>query len=42
MSKNTIVILGVVAAIVVIVAVGIGIHHAINPSMPMAPVAPMK
>jgi len=35
MSKKTITILIVVAAVVVLTAVGIGIHHLMNPAIPM-------
>ncbi len=35
MSKKTITILVVIAVIVVLAAVGVGIHHMINPAMPM-------
>lgn len=35
MSKKTMIILSVVAAIVVIAAVAYGIHHAMYPTMPM-------
>ena len=35
LSKKTITILIVVAVVVVLVAAGIGIHHLMNPAMPM-------
>lgn len=35
MSKKTITILAVVAVVVVLAAVGYGIHHMMNPAMPM-------
>jgi len=35
MSKKTITILVIVAVIVVLVAAGFGIHHMMNPAIPM-------
>jgi len=35
LSKKAIIILAVVAAIVVLAAVGYGIHHMMNPAIPM-------
>lgn len=35
MSKQTLTILSIIAAIVVLAAIGYGIHHMMNPTMPM-------
>jgi flagellar basal body-associated protein FliL len=35
MSKKTLTILIVVAVVVVLVAAGVGIHHVMNPAIPM-------